>query len=104
MRHRRRCLPSQQAIVGAAVVDGCDHVVGRAGRSRLTNTDCRRRGFASPATDPTTAAAAVLPPPDSVRGKPISAAAIRRAAVAEEKGTWELVKGLLGKSSFQVGT
>ena len=45
---------------------------------------------------------AVLPPPEPVRGKPISAAAIRRAAAAEEPGTWDLVKGLLSKSSFQV--
>ena len=62
------------------------------------------------ATDPQTGVAAldsktavaVLPLPEPVRGKPISAAAIRRAAAPEEQDTWDLVKGLLGKSSFQV--
>lgn len=50
------------------------------------------------------AAVAVLPPPGPVRGKPTSAAAIRRAAAAEEPGTWDLIKGLLSKPSFQVHT
>ena len=50
------------------------------------------------------AAVAVLPPPEPVRGKPISSAAIRRASAAVEPDTWDLVKGLLSKSSFQVQT